>query len=411
MKRFLQIATIFFTASFALAQETITISMGAGYAEEVYYKLSTQTQQTFTANSWDVAFLREDPMNHGVRVNGGIGIQVFEASNNPNDWNAIDIANEGSWTLLYNDDTNWDNGAFMQGSATYGWGEYNPVTHHIEGSIIFVLKYADGTYRKFIIDEYFNAYSFRYATWNGTNWINENNVTVDNTNNPNNRYNYYSLQNNQEVIAEPAATNWDMVFTKYYSFLNPPGSYYNVSGVLHNPNVTVAQNEETTASPDPNGLTYSEEINTIGYDWKSFNGSGYDIDDQQKYYIRYEDNSIYRIYFTDFAGSGSGDLTFVMEDVSNLLGLENVSEGVTFGMYPNPSNNGMVNIVYDIQNTSEENSIEVYNMTGTQVFSTKANASNGFYNKTLNLSQLPVGVYVVSFISGGKSVSKKLIIK
>ncbi len=292
MKRFLQIATIFFTASFALAQETITISMGAGYTEEVYYKLSTQTQQTFTANSWDVAFLREDPMNHGVRVNGGIGIQVFEASNNPNDWNAIDIANEGSWTLLYNDDTNWDNGAFMQGSATYGWGEYNPVTHHIEGSIIFVLKYADGTYRKFIIDEYFNAYTFRYATWNGTNWINENNVTVNNTNNPNNRYNYYSLQNNQEVIAEPAATDWDMVFTKYYSFLNPPGSYYNVSGVLHNPDVTVAQNEETTASPDPNGLTYSEEINTIGYDWKSFNGSGYDIDDQQKYYIRYEDNLI-----------------------------------------------------------------------------------------------------------------------
>ncbi len=140
MKRFLQIATIFFTASFALAQETITISMGAGYTEEVYYKLSTQTQQTFTANSWDVAFLREDPMNHGVRVNGGIGIQVFEASNNPNDWNAIDIANEGSWTLLYNDDTNWDNGAFMQGSATYGWGEYNPVTHHIEGSIIFRIE-------------------------------------------------------------------------------------------------------------------------------------------------------------------------------------------------------------------------------------------------------------------------------
>ncbi len=71
----------------------------------------------------------------------------------------------------------------------------------------------------------------------------------------------------------------------------------------------------------------------------------------------------------------------------------------------------MVNIVYDIQNTSEENSIEVYNMRGTQVFSTKANASNGFYNKTLNLSQLPAGVYVVSFISGSKSVSKKLIIK
>ncbi len=74
------------------AQEiTVNTSMGAGYANQVYYKISTETATTFAANSWDIAFLRESNLNQAIRVNGGIGIEVFEASNTASDWNTIDI--------------------------------------------------------------------------------------------------------------------------------------------------------------------------------------------------------------------------------------------------------------------------------------------------------------------------------
>src|SRR5690606_40554013 len=78
-----------------------------------------------------------------------------------------------------------------------------------------------------------------------------------------------SLHDALPISAENA---WDMVFRKYVTDVGG-GMMYGVTGTLHNPNVTVAKNEEPSGNPDPNNLTYSEEINTIGYDWKTFNGT------------------------------------------------------------------------------------------------------------------------------------------
>lgn len=410
MKRIKLSIVIAVFAGYLTAQEvTVNTSMGAGYETEVYYKLSTETETTFSAASWDISFLRNDNLNHGIRVNDGIGIEVFEASNNPADWNSIDVADEASWTPLYNNDTQWNNGAFMQGSATYGWGEYNPVTHHIEGSVIFVLKYTDGTYRKFINEDYFGGYTFKYAMWDGVNWSSDATEMVSNSNNPNSRYNYFSLENNLEVVAEPAESDWDFVFRKYATFLDPPGVYYVVTGALHNSNVTVAQNEEA-GTPNPNGLSYLEEMNTIGYDWKEFTGV-WTIDSDQKYYVKYDENIVYRLYFTNFEGSSTGNLTFVFEDVSALLGFENVSEGLSFAIYPNPSKDKRIQLIYDINiASSEENKIDIYDLNGRKVFYTNTSNTKGFYNKTLDLSSLQSGMYVLTFTSGSKTISKKLIL-
>lgn len=411
MKKLLHIAAFLAVGFSTTAQETVELSMGANYENEVYLKLANETQNTYAANSWDIAFLRNSPQNIGIRVNDGIGIQVFEAADDPAEWNNINVANESSWTALYNDDTNWDNGAFMQGSASYGWGEYNPVTHHVEGTIIFVLKYADGTYRKFINEDFFGGYTFKFATWDGNDWVNEKTVTVDNNDNPANRYNYYSLQNDETVIAEPAVGDWDMVFRKYVTDLGG-GTYYNVTGVLHNPNVTVAQNEELDGESDPNGLSYSEDINTIGYDWKSFDGSGYTVNSDMAYYVKYDESTIYRLVFTEFDGASTGNIELDYQDVSGLLGFEDVTEDISFGMYPNPTTNGQVSIVYDVANTaSAKNTIEVFAINGAKVYSETLSSTSGFYNKTLDLSALQSGVYMVNVTSGKNTITKKLILK
>ena len=229
MKKFLLMAAIIAT-SITSAQETVNVSLGAQYANEVYYKLDTQLETSFPANSWDVAFLRISNFDLAVRVNDGIGTKVYEAANTPAAYNSVDVADQTGWTELVNSDTDWENGAFMQGSASYGFGDYNPATNTVEGTIVFVLEYADGTFSKFFIESYFGAYTFKYANCDGASCSSDTYETVSNTSNPDNRYNYYSLQNNQAVVAEPAEGDWDFVFRKYVTFLDPPGQYYNVSG-------------------------------------------------------------------------------------------------------------------------------------------------------------------------------------
>ena len=138
------------------AQTQVDLSMGAGYENEVFYDFSTNTSQTFTASDWEIAFLRTSATGMAIRINDGIGIQVFEASNDSNDWATIDVANEANWTPLYNSDEEWFSGAFDNASENgqfgYGWGIYNSTNHHVKGTIIFVLKYADKTYRKFFVE-------------------------------------------------------------------------------------------------------------------------------------------------------------------------------------------------------------------------------------------------------------------
>lgn len=413
MKTKLQFLCAFLLASITLqAQETtVNLSLGSSYVDQVYYKLSTETETIFAANSWDVAFLRESNFNQSIRVNDAIGIEVFEASNVPGDWATIDVTNETSWTKLYNSDTSWDEGAFMSGSATYGWGEYNVQTHTVLGTVIFVLKYADGTYRKFLIESYLGAYNFKYSTWDGTAWSADQTATVSNTSNPNNRYNYYSLQNNTEVVAEPAITDWDFVFRKYNTLL-PQGQYYNVTGVLHNPNVQVAENDEPSGMPANPTLTYSDDINTIGYDWKAFSGSGFNVDSNKAYYVKYTDGTIYRLYFTSFSGSfGGGNLSFNFENVTQALNLEEVSE-ITFGIYPNPSTGKKINLVYDVNKLStSKNEVSIYATTGQKVYQTTLNSNEGFYNQTLDLSSLANGVYMLQFTSGEFSTTKRIILK
>ncbi|MEZ8002325.1 MAG: T9SS type A sorting domain-containing protein [Flavobacteriaceae bacterium] len=409
MKKILLTSFAIATTLCTIAQETIDVSMGAGYTSEVYYKLDTQTAITFQADSWDVAFLRNDDFNLSVRVNDGIDIKVFEVADTAEQYGSVDVSNQNDWVELVNGNTNWEDGAFMQGSATFGFGEYNPATNHVEGTIVFVLQYDDGSYRKMIIEDYFGAYTFKYATWGGSTWSSDTTATVANTSNPDNRYNYYSLQNNQELIAEPSEDNWDFVFRKYTSFINPPGQNYVVSGALHNPNVTVAQNQETSDA-DPNGLDYLEEINTIGYDWKSFTGT-WNIDSDQKYYVKYENNTVYRMYFTDFGGSASGDLSFVLQDVTDLLGFESISENLSFGMYPNPSLDGDITIVFENKSIiAATNTIRIYAVNGAQVYKTTTLNNNGFFTQQLDLSFLDSGMYVLQFESGDTTISKKLIL-
>ena len=393
----------------AYSQETtVNLSLGASYANQVYYKLSTQTETNVAANSWDLAFFRASNMNHGIRVNDGIGIEVFEAASEATEWSAINITNEALWSKLYNSDVERINGAFMKGSATYGWGEYNSTTHHITGTIIYVLKYTNGSYKKFICEDFYGGYTIKYASWDGTAWSEDKSAVIANSNNSANTYNYFSLQNDNEVIVEPAVSDWDFVFTKYYTDVQ--NTKYNVTGVLSSDNITVA----TATGDTVNSLSYSKDINTIGYNWKSLNATWtYDVDSDSKFYVKDKDETIYKVYFTEFGGGSTGDLAFNFEDVTETLSIEEVGESVAFGIYPNPvSFDKKINIIFDVNKVNKnENKVEIYNMSGQRVLKTSVTNALGFYDKEISLSNLNSGIYMLKFTSGNYQKTKKIVIQ
>jgi len=80
-----------------------------------------------------------------------------------------------------------------------------------------------------------------------------------------------------------------------------------------------------------------------------------------------------------------------------------------FSLYPNPTNNGLFSI--KAQSLSAENaSVKIYSLTGHEVLSqTFENHANNEFN--VDASQLSTGVYMLEFINGEQSVTRKLIIQ
>ncbi|SCY37836.1 T9SS type A sorting domain-containing protein [Flavobacterium caeni] len=418
MKRGLLLLTAILTGFTAQAQVVnASISMGSGYANQVYYKLPTQANNEYPHASWDVAFLRTSAFAFGTRINDARNIEVYDASSNIADWATIDVTQIANWTRLYNSETQWDLGAFDQGSATYGWGEYNPGNHHVTGAVVFVLKYANGTFRKFKIDDFFGGYTFTYATWDGSAWGADQQVVLPNATNPTNRFNYYSLENATAVVAEPATTDWDITFTKYKTDYFGDGSFWqDVTGVFHAPNVQVAENIEPAGMPDPllgGGLTYVEDINQIGYDWKTFNQATftYSIATDKAFYVKLPNNTVYRLAFNSFAGSSTGNITFNHQDVTSLLATETFGNNNAFGVYPNPTVDKKINIVYDLATAGAQNTVSVYSITGAKVFEQTLESATGFFNQSIDLGQLNNGVYVLKFQSGDYTATRKIVLQ
>ncbi|SFU32299.1 Por secretion system C-terminal sorting domain-containing protein [Pustulibacterium marinum] len=422
-KLLLPLCAIFFAIAGKAQVVEGSVTLGAGYTDQAYYKLSTETETDVAASSWDVAFYRMSSFSFGTRINAHKGIEVYEVSIDPTDYSTVDIANESSWTRLYNSETDWVVGAFDNASYDsdngyalgYGWGEYNMTTHHITGKVVFALVYPDGTYRKFMIEDFYGGYTFKYATYDADTqtWSDDTSYTLANSASSDTYFNYYSLEDDATVAVEP--TDWDLLFTKYNTdYYNDGGSFmYNVTGVLQNPNLEVAMNDESSSS-DTSGITYSTDINTIGYDWKTFNMTtfAYDVNSDMAYYIKYEDETIYRLVFTDFEGSSTGVVEFEIEDVTSTMDVASFDNNVTFGVYPNPSLDKKVTVLYDVPNAAtSENQVAIYNLNGAMVFQKNLTSDAGFYRNTLNLSALNSGVYILKFTSGDYTETKKLILK
>lgn len=419
MKRKLLLTTsfsVFLVSAISAQQITDTVTTNPSYVNEVYYNLQSGNEQPILRNDWDLAFA-SDGIGFGssvIRINGGQGTELYLFGNDTTQWSTLDTTSFNWQTnRLINADTSWSTGAFNNFTPSsgfdLGWGTYSTITHIVSGDRIFILKLANGNYKKIIIDKLQSGvYYFRYADLNGANLVN---ATVTKSNHVGQNFGYYSIQNQQELSREPVSISWDLLFTKYTTDLGG-GMYYGVTGILSNVNVKVAQVNNV---PDVNtvshiGQNYTFNIGTIGYDWKSFNMTTYqyDIEDSLVYFVEDANQNIYKVIFTGFGGSANGNYIFTKELVGTVGLEEEIAQNTILNVYPNPAKD-IVNITFNAKRNNTQ--IAIYDLTGKQVVSEQINVGEGLNQHQISVSNLNKGIYFLKLVSGNHSSTEKLIIR
>lgn len=384
-------------ATIAQAQVSDMVSLGAGYTNESYYSFQNGEVANVDNYNWDLSF---DLSSWGaaVRLNRK-NATLYTYSGSTADWSTLDTTGLATWEQPMNGFDYWEEGAVSnaadpQNPFDLGWGEYNPTTHQIIGSRIFVLEFTSGEYKKFMVESLISgAYAIRMADLNGANEVAD---TITKTNYSGKNFVYYDVLNDSIIDREPLSADWDVVFTNYLQEL-APGYIGGLTSVLHNYNTVVS---EVSGVPTANATAgvYDTTIATIGSDWKSFSMSTftYEIVDSLCYFVKTQNEDVWKLVFTGFDGSSTGNIYFTKEQVEFAGIVEEM--GANLVVYPNPANNEInVNFPHEIAE------MNLVNISGRVVASQVSNLSQ------LNVSNLPSGVYFLNVIdTEGRVATQKI---
>ena len=296
--------------------QTDSISMGAGYANDVYYSLKNGIVNTAPRSNWDIAF-SIDPMSSTILINEGYGVKLYAYPNaGLEGWDNIDTTGLSQWPVMFNSDTSWMYGAFDRNSGDhpdYGWGVYNSISHDVVGDSLFIIQTSDGSFKKLMIENraaMTNTFQIKYGDIDAMGESKE--IACNNFISKN--FVYYSLSSGSVIDNEPESTAWDLVFTKYHDESIP----YIVTGLLSNIDIQVAEVRGIDPDlADPANAVFTNSISEIGSDWKQFDmGSfSYKIVEDLCYFLKTVDEEIYKIVFVSTDGSASGKAVFTIEKV------------------------------------------------------------------------------------------------
>jgi hypothetical protein len=297
-----------------------SLTLGTDYVNDIYYNLKQGEVAEVPRNNWDIGF-KTNVRSSSVIINSTSGINLWEYPiQDTTKWSTLDTTGmKNSWTSLVNSDTTWSFSAFeknMKGHPDYGWGEYNSLTHDVNGNSIFVIQLQDGSYKKIIItkrEASTNTYHFKYANLNGSSSVTR---SVNCGNYAKKNFVYYSLSSDKVVDREPESDKWDLLLTRYTAMISMGGPSlvpYPVVGFLQNEGVTVAKMSGDTASNDYSNASFKTAANTIGYNWKkqvSQTSSDYTIVPNQYFFVQTKDKSKVKVLFKKFESTPKSKVVF-----------------------------------------------------------------------------------------------------
>lgn len=392
------------------AQTTVTVTTGAGNATRSFYSFQNGVQASVPNAEWDLAF-EITGFSGSILANTAKGLQVYKAPFSVAQWASVDTAGlAASWPQQHNSEISWSAGALNQGLTAdefdLGWGVYNMITHTVLGDSVFVVKLVNGDWKKLRIDGLATStYTFTWADLDGSN---EQTGSLNKAVYTGKNFGYFSLENNVALDPEPPTANWDLVFTKYIAFIP---TAYGVAGVLQNKNTQVLQVDGV----DPDvaewwGGAFSADINTIGYDWKTFNMTTFEYEYavDRTYFAQDQLGNVWKLIFTGYGGGANGDMTFTQE----LVSATSVEEGAgqsTVLVYPNPVVGGTAQLVVDVPAASAV--VSVTDLNGKLVAQQQFTGLSGLSLRTLDVSGLGQGLYVLRIAGAGFSSTTRLVVE
>lgn len=413
MKRIFTIVALF-SALAVVAQTPDSVDIGTSYPNRAYYSFENGLQATIPNNNFDLAIATYPMMSSVIRINGRFGVQLFEyTAGDTSAWATLDTAGIGSgtgWIRNYDSDTTWEAGAFdanATGHPDYGWGTYNSVTHVVTGNTLFALKTRSNQWKKVWIEELGTdmIYDVRLADLDGNN---DTVIQISRAGLTSKNFVFYDLDNYSVVDTDIDKTTYELLFLAYEGEISP-GTWYNITGVLSNVGIQVAQVSNTHPDDaDYSGATYVNRINEIGYDWKAFSGS-WVLEDSLSYFVRTLDGDVWQIWFTGFQ-STNGRFIFNKRQVGFVSIEENGTKTAAFKVFPNPASE-VLNLVYAM-NENGNASFRIFDLSGKTVYASTLEGEKGFNNHVVNLQQLNLatGTYIAHIEMNGKTVSEKIII-
>ncbi|MBP9186840.1 MAG: T9SS type A sorting domain-containing protein [Bacteroidia bacterium] len=411
-------------STFAQTPITDSIQAGASYSNDAYYSLKNGLVKTAPNSEWQLAF-SIGSFNVAVRTNattsssGNGSVTTYEkAGRDTSVWNNFDTTNYKFWNMVENSDEDWETGALNRNGNSqfdYGWGEYDQTSHAVTGNRIYLLVINNAGVTVFkklwIKSKNLGKWLVTYEDINGSN---TKTITLNSSDFAGKNFVYLSVLNDSIIDREPAKTEWDFVLTRYKAYQPQQSIYYPSTGVLTNANVVTAE-ARGVAVNDALLNTFiadtSSNISTIGADWKQLNGTTFQfyVVDSLCYFVKANDGAFWKLVFTKFAGSSTGNIVFNKTKLTSSTGIINIGKEVNnLTVYPNPATN---NITVLFNATNNMSTISILDISGRVVKSININQTTDFNTHQINLNDVQKGIYFLQVLNGNSSSIQKIIIQ
>lgn len=302
---------------------SVSIKLGEDYGNVYYYNLrdSSIVSQNLWSD-WDLAFYAQGDQYH-IKMNDGANMKAYDAQSAQFD--AVTSINP-DWSSLVDDATgNLDNLAlkyeidYTKGDSTF----YKPKVYVLMlGSNALGIELG---YKKIsLLYTYLNKYALKFSNLdNSETYIStiQKDVTVN--------YVHFKFENGgKQMLIEPDKTTWDVVFTRSTDItitndFTDTIFDYSVTSVLLNPLYTKGYLETEIPFEDINtgnlkNSSFTNQLNIIGFDFKSFNltTGNYTIRQNKAYVLKDINDFYYKIKFLGFYDPDTnlkGTITFTYE--------------------------------------------------------------------------------------------------
>jgi len=399
-KPFISISACLFSILSAQATDVImkdSVSMGAKYANDVYVDVDGGTQKEVSRTNWDIAFTTKI-RGAAIMANNGNGVEVMIYPKSKKDgFHTVDTTGCSKWPRLYNSETSAELGAFNvtttdKSQMDYGWGVYNMTSHNVVGDSIFLIKTAAGMKKLVILQKVSveNRIEFYYSNLDNSD---STFVNLKANDYPNRNFVYYSVDNKQMIDREMDADKWDLLFTKYTAYIPAgPGvfQWYPVIGVQLNSTTKAIYHHAANLNRDTyetfNNADFSSNQNTLGWEWKVLDNNTYkySVPDTNVYFIKTAANNVYKFYFTAYAGSSTGKVSFERKKLITTALTDSKSKKLR--VYPTPASSYLT-----VETEVGKVEVSLYSIKGTKVYETQENG--GIFSVDVN--NLTNGVYVL----------------